>query len=109
MSTTPRFDEIIHARHRLQICALLAEVDSVDFATVQQALGVSDYVVSKHLKVLVDADYVQTTKERQHGRARTWLTLTEPGRAAFQGHLAELHRITGPSGTTSVETGKHGS
>ncbi|GAA1150079.1 transcriptional regulator [Ornithinicoccus hortensis] len=98
MSTAPRFDEIIHARNRLQICGLLAEVDSVDFATVQQALGVSDYVVSKHLKVLVDADYVHTTKENQRGRARTWLTLTDTGRAALQGHLAELRRITGLAG-----------
>ena len=41
MSTAPRFDEIIHARNRLQICGLLAEVDSVDFATVQDgAVGV---------------------------------------------------------------------
>lgn len=95
MSITPRFDEIIHARNRLQICALLAEVDAVDFATVQQALGVSDYVVSKHLRVLIDADYVRTTKERQRGRVRTWLTLTDAGHAALQGHLAELRRITG--------------
>ncbi|WP_101525799.1 transcriptional regulator [Nocardioides houyundeii] len=95
MSKPPRFDEVIHARNRLHICALLAEVDSVDFATVQEALGVSDYVVSKHLKVLVDADYVRTHKEKQQGRARTWLSLTDTGRTALHAHLAELRRITG--------------
>lgn len=95
MSNAPKFDEVIHARNRLQICALLAEVKSVDFATVQDALGASDYVVSKHVKVLVDADYVRTHKEKQQGRARTWLSLTDTGRTALQAHLAELRRITG--------------
>ena len=95
MTDAPTFNEVIHARNRLQICALLAEVDSVDFATVRETLGVSDYVVSKHLKVLADADYVRTHKEKQHGRARTWLSLTDTGRAALHAHLAELRRITG--------------
>ena len=98
MSITPRFNEVIHARNRLQICALLAEVDTVDFATVQDTLGVSDYVVSKHLKILIEAGYVSTHKERVHGRAATWLTLTDTGRAALQEHLAELRRITGLNG-----------
>jgi len=95
VSVNPRFDEVIHARNRLQICALLAEVESADFTTLQEALGVSDYVVSKHLKVLVEAGYVNTRKERNQGRARTWLTLTQPGRTALDGHLAELRRIIG--------------
>ncbi|MDO5741223.1 MAG: transcriptional regulator [Ornithinimicrobium sp.] len=95
MSNASTFNEVIHARNRLHICALLAEVDSVDFATVQDTLGVSDYVVSKHLKVLVDAGYVRTHKEKQHGRARTWLSLTSTGRGALDAHLAELRRITG--------------
>ena len=98
MSITPRFNEVIHARNRLQICALLAEVDTVDFATVQDVLGVSDYVVSKHLKILIAAGYVSTQKQRVHGRAATWLTLTPTGRTALQEHLAELHRITGLRG-----------
>ena len=95
MSTQPRFDEVIHARNRLQICSLLAAVDSADFATVQRALGVSDYVVSKHLKLLVQAGYVTSHKERARGRTRTWLILTDTGRTALQEHLAELRRITG--------------
>lgn len=107
MTVDPRFDEVIHARHRLQICALLAEVDSVDFATVQETLGVSDYVVSKHLKILVDAGYVATHKEKMRGRARTWLTLTSSGRAALQGHLAELRRITGSPASEPVSRVHH--
>lgn len=90
----PRFDDIVHARHRLQICALLSDVDAVSFATAQEALGVNDYVVSKHVKVLVEAGYVQTTKTRDLGRPQTWLRLTPAGKAAFDGHLAALREMT---------------
>ncbi|MFS0705714.1 transcriptional regulator [Cellulomonas sp. 179-A 9B4 NHS] len=89
----PRFDDVVHARNRLQICAMLARVDALAFPTVREALDVEDYVVSKHLKVLVDAGYVSSRKERHHGRTQTWLRLTDDGRHALERHLAELRRI----------------
>ncbi|USQ81145.1 transcriptional regulator [Ornithinimicrobium faecis] len=90
----PQFDSVIHARHRLQICSLLGGVDALSFATVQETLLVSDYVVSKHVKVLVEAGYVATRKERHGGRPQTWLSLTTQGHRALEAHLAELRRIT---------------
>ncbi|NLE97639.1 MAG: helix-turn-helix domain-containing protein [Propionibacterium sp.] len=90
----PRFDEVIHARNRLQICSVLADVDALEFAAVEEVLDVSDYVVSKHVKVLADAGYVESRKVHEGGRNRTWLSLTDDGRAAYEGHLAELRRIT---------------
>lgn len=90
----PQFDEVIHARNRLQICAVLADVEALEFATVQEVLGVSDYVVSKHVKVLADAGYVSSGKAREHGRTSTWLSLTDAGHRAYLGHLEELRRIT---------------
>ena len=55
MSTAARFDEIVHAPNRLQVCAILSAVSSADFATVREALGVADSVLSKHVRVLHDA------------------------------------------------------
>jgi hypothetical protein len=52
VSTAPRFDEIVHAPNRLQICAILSAVDSADFATVREGLAVADSVLSKHVRVL---------------------------------------------------------
>lgn len=49
------FDETIHAPHRLRICALLAPVESMEFGTVRDELGVADSVLSKQFKVLADA------------------------------------------------------
>lgn len=91
--TRPAFDDIIHAPNRLQICAILAPVDALDFATVRESLSVSDSVLSKHVRVLTDVGYLHTAKTRHASRSRTWLSLTDTGRAALNSHLAELRRI----------------
>lgn len=91
--TSPRFDEVVHAPNRLQICAMLAAVDTAEFATLRDSLGVADSVLSKHLKVLVESGYVTLEKPTGMGRAKTWAKLTKPGRAAFVSHVAELRRL----------------
>lgn len=89
------FDEVIQAPNRLQICGMLAAVDALEFAVVREALDVSDSVLSKHLKVLQGASYVEVRKVRGGSYPRTWISLTPQGRRAVAGHLAELRRIVG--------------
>jgi DNA-binding MarR family transcriptional regulator len=91
-----RFDEVVHAPNRLQICAMLASVDSVDFATARDSLGVADSVLSKHVKVLQQAGYVAVRKTLVGSRTRTSLTLTRPGRRAYDGHVAALRALVDP-------------
>ncbi len=91
--STARFDEIVHAPNRLQICAILAAVESADFATVREALGVADSVLSKHVRVLHDAGYVAIHKATCASRVRTSLSLTRAGRTAYEGHVAALRAI----------------
>jgi DNA-binding MarR family transcriptional regulator len=90
-----RFDPTIHAPPRLQICARLAAVETVDFATVREMLDVSESVLSKHVKTLEDAGYVAVRKAASEGRQRTWLSLTAAGRRAFAGHAAALRALVG--------------
>ncbi|MFI9380441.1 transcriptional regulator [Kutzneria sp. NPDC052558] len=92
--TEPAFDELIHPPHRLKMCAILATAQSWEFSTIRDMLDVSDSVLSKQVKVLQDAGYVTVTKAPHNSRTRTWLALTETGRAALAAHLAELRRIT---------------
>jgi len=92
-STAARFDEIVHAPNRLQICAMLSAVSSADFATVREGLGVADSVLSKHVRVLHEAGYVEVHKSTCASRVRTSLSLTEAGRAAYDGHVAALRAI----------------
>jgi len=92
----PVFDAVIHAPGRLQICALLSEASNAEFAMVRDAIGVSDSVMSKHVKQLEDAGYVTVSKAAAaSGRQRTWLKLTAAGKTAFQRHVAELTRLAG--------------
>ena len=91
----PRFDPVVHAPPRLQICGLLAAVDTMEFAAVRDTVGVSDSVLSKHVKQLEEAGYVRVRKATRASRLRTSLALTTEGRAAFDAHVAELRRITG--------------
>lgn len=83
-------DPVIHAPNRLQMCCMLAAVDTIDFATVREALDVSESVLSKHVKTLEEAGYVKVRKAASEGRQRTWLSLTGPGRKALKGHLGAL-------------------
>jgi len=89
------FDDVIHAPNRLHICASLSSMAKVEFGTLRELLGVSDSVLSKHLKVLEEAGYVDVIKRTEKGRQRTWLSLNGNGRKAFQSHVRELRKIVG--------------
>ena len=93
MTTAARFDEIVHAPNRLQICAMLAAGESAGFPAVREGLGVADSVLSKHVRVLHEAGYVAIHKATCASRVRTSLSLTTAGRAAYQGHVAALQAI----------------
>jgi DNA-binding MarR family transcriptional regulator len=88
-------DPVIHPPLRLQICAMLAPVASLDFTRAREQLDVSESVLSKHVKVLQAAGYVAVRKAASEGRQRTWLALTRPGRDAFAAHAAALRALIG--------------
>jgi DNA-binding MarR family transcriptional regulator len=87
------FDEVVHAPHRLRICAFLSATSSAEFSALRELLGVADSVVSKHLKVLQDAGYVTVSKPTGLGRVKTWIALTSAGRNAYDGHVAALKKL----------------
>lgn len=91
--STPAFNEIIHAPNRLKICAFLAPLDLAEFRVLRDELGVSDSVLSKHIKQLETAGYVRQRKGSANGRKRSWIYLTSKGRRAFKNHVEELRRL----------------
>jgi DNA-binding MarR family transcriptional regulator len=90
------FNPTIHAPNRLRICALLDVVEQAEFSAVQDRLGVSASVLSKHVSVLMEAGYVQQRRATRDTRQRVWLQLTKAGRAAYRDHVAALTAIVGP-------------
>lgn len=95
MTVSPEFNSVIHAPHRLQICAMLAEVDQAEFATIRESIDVSESVLSKQLRTLEEAGLLKITKATRASRQRTWASLTTVGRKAYRAHVAELRRIVG--------------
>jgi len=86
-------DPVIHAPARLQLAAMLASVDEIEFATARETLDVSDSVLSKHLAHMQEAGYVRLRKAALDGRQRTWLALTGKGRKALDQHIRSLESI----------------
>lgn len=80
MKPAPLFDGVIHAPGRLQICAILSGVDEAEFGLIRDRIGVSELVLSKHLKLLEEAGYTKLTKGPFEGRQRTWVRLTREER-----------------------------
>jgi DNA-binding MarR family transcriptional regulator len=90
-----KFDSVIHAPNRLQICAFLAPLQEAEFQVLRDELSVSDSVLSKHLKQLEEVGYVTFRKSVVSGRQRMWASLTTSGRKAFAGHVQELKVLSG--------------
>lgn len=95
--TKPQLDDLIHAPNRLQICALLVPLEEAEFQVLRDELGISDSVLSKHLKKLEDAGYIKVRKGAMNGRQRMWTGLTSSGRKAFAKHVEELRRVVAMS------------
>ncbi|MER5837258.1 transcriptional regulator [Streptomyces sp. NPDC002130] len=89
------FDNLVHSPNRLRVCALLDTTGEAEFAVIQEQLGLSASVLSKHAGALIEAGYVEQRKAVRDTRQRIWLRLTPQGRKAYHGHLAALRAIVG--------------
>ncbi|MBB5120042.1 ArsR family transcriptional regulator [Streptomyces eurocidicus] len=107
MTTTPGNDRRPHPRHALEpllnsavrfsVTAALSQVDKADFAFVRDLVEVTDSALSKQVSALEEAGLVAVEKGRAGRRPRTWLSLTDEGRAAYGRHLEALREIAGGS------------
>ncbi|GGO30425.1 winged helix-turn-helix domain-containing protein [Microbispora bryophytorum] len=95
MTAHPRheLDETIHAPVRLSIMGALAAADKADFRFLRDTIEVSDSLLSKHILTLEEAGYVRVEKTFVGKRGRTWLSLTDQGRTAFETYMDVLRRI----------------
>ena len=89
----PMLDETIHSPHRLRICALLHQLGATDYQLLRESLQVSPSVLSKHLKKLEEAGYVELSTRTVGTRPHGWATLTAHGARAYRSHLAYLEEL----------------
>jgi len=88
-----RLDDVIYQPVRFSIVAALAAADDLEFATLRDAIEISDSLLSQHATRLEEAGYLRVRKGHVGKRPRTWYSLTDGGRAAFDQHLAALRAI----------------
>ncbi|MGH3381990.1 MAG: transcriptional regulator [Actinoallomurus sp.] len=86
-------DANLHAPARLRLMTMLTAVSEAEFSTIRDSLEVSDSVLSKHVGALASLGYVRSHKGVHGGRRTTWISLTAPGRAALNAHVAALREV----------------
>ncbi|HEX2180550.1 MAG TPA: transcriptional regulator [Actinomycetota bacterium] len=105
-----KLDEVVHQKTRLGMLAVLSEVRRADFNFLKSTLGLSDGNLSRHLQVLQEAGLVALEKVFEGRRPRTWVSITDEGRSAFQAELTSLQALmaglTGAGASTAAPADK---
>src|SRR5262249_21623308 len=86
-------DEHVVAPARLKLMTTLTAVSEAEFATVRDALEVSDSVLSKHLGALEDGGYGERRKGLPQGRRAPRNAPTSRGRKALSAHVGALREL----------------
>lgn len=86
-------DRIIHEPARYLIMAYLYVVDSADFLFLMNQTGLTRGNLSSHLSKLESAGYVDVQKEFVKKMPRTVLSLTKPGRMAFNEYRQQMKQV----------------
>lgn len=87
-------ERIFHERGRLAVCAcLIAHPDGMRFTDLQEACGLTDGNLNRHLHALAEVDVVASERVRGRGRPTTIVRITQDGRARFLAYVDELEAV----------------
>jgi DNA-binding MarR family transcriptional regulator len=87
-------DKELLAPIRLSIAAALSRVGEAEFAAIRDTIETNDPEMSRQVTRLANAGYLTVSKRAAGRYSKTWLALTDEGRAAFTAHTRALRRIT---------------
>ena len=87
-------ERIFHERGRLAVCAcLIANPDGMRFTDLQDACGLTDGNLNRHLHALAEVGIVESSRVKGRGRPTTIVRITEPGRTRFLAYVDELEAV----------------
>ena len=86
-------DRLIHEPARLMIMAYLYVVENADFLFIMRQTGLSKGNLSSHLSKLEAAGYVIIHKEFVKKTPRTFLSLSQKGRDAFDTYQRQMKQF----------------
>ncbi|WP_031549521.1 winged helix-turn-helix domain-containing protein [Parvularcula oceani] len=92
-------DRVIHEKARLGVMtSLMAHPKGLSFADLKALCALTDGNLSRHLKVLEEAGFVDVTKSFEGRRPLTRVRLTAEGRQRFIDYLGVLERVVRDAG-----------
>src|SRR5579864_4354971 len=87
-------ERIFHERGRLAVCTcLVTHPEGMSFTELQEACGLTDGNLSRHLSALAEMDIVSVAKETGGGRPTTVCRITKSGRTRFLSYVDELESV----------------
>jgi len=87
-------ERIFHERGRLAVCTcLVSHPDGMSFTELQDACGLTDGNLSRHIYALAEMDIVSVSKESGAGRPTTICRITKSGRTRFLAYIDELESV----------------
>jgi DNA-binding MarR family transcriptional regulator len=89
----PEVDRVIHEPARYNIMALLYVVERAEFLFVQNQANLTPGNLSTHVSKLESAGYLSIDKEFVGKKPRTFLSLTDQGRDAFEDYREKMKEL----------------
>lgn len=87
-------DKLFHERGRLAVCTcLIANAGATRFTALQDACGLTDGNLNRHLHALAETGIVSLERARDGRRYVTTVRITGEGRARFLAYVDELEAI----------------
>ncbi|MDQ2908231.1 MAG: transcriptional regulator [Candidatus Eremiobacteraeota bacterium] len=87
-------ERLFHERGRLAVCTcLIAHPGGMRFRALQEACGLTDGNLNRHLHALAETGVVGLNRSAGHGRPTTIVTITESGRNRFLAYIDELATV----------------
>lgn len=87
-------ERLFHERGRLAVCTcLIAHPSGMRFRALQEACGLTDGNLNRHLHALAETGIVGLERSTGHGRPTTIVTISDPGRARFLAYIDELAAV----------------
>lgn len=87
-------ERIFHERGRLAVCAcLIANPDGLRFTDLQDACGLTDGNLNRHLHALAEVGVIVSERVRGHGRPTTIVRITDGGRKRFLAYVDDLEAV----------------
>ena len=90
----PGLERIFHERGRLAVCAcLVSNPDGMRFTDLQDACGLTDGNLNRHLHALAETGIVNLARVRGNGRPTTTVRISHSGRQRFLAYIDALEAV----------------